>query len=98
MELEYTLIDCSTGLIYGPYETFNRAREHAEDFEQWEITNAEEGLVDWSPTPERGDGAEVEARRRRGKRGSAEAIEWLATAGPEQSVEAEAMLLNPAST
>ena len=22
MDLEYTLIDCATGLIYGPYETF----------------------------------------------------------------------------
>ena len=22
MNLEYTLIDCATGLIYGPYETF----------------------------------------------------------------------------
>jgi hypothetical protein len=51
MELEYTLIDCSTGLIYGPYETFNQAREHAEDFEQWEILNRDGKLVDWSAKP-----------------------------------------------
>jgi hypothetical protein len=49
MELDYMLIDCSTGLIYGPYDTFNRARERAEDFEQWEILNRDGGLVDWSP-------------------------------------------------
>jgi hypothetical protein len=49
MELEYTLIDCSTSLIYGPYETFNQAREHAEEFEPWEIINREGNLVDWSP-------------------------------------------------
>ena len=29
MELEYTLIDCSTSLIYGPYETFDQARGQA---------------------------------------------------------------------
>jgi len=32
--LEYTLIDCSTHLIYGPYETFVQARGRAEDFER----------------------------------------------------------------
>ena len=52
MELEYTLIDCSTSLIYGSYETFNQAREHAEDFERWEIINYEGSLVDWSPNPD----------------------------------------------
>jgi hypothetical protein len=51
MELEYTLIDCSTGLIYGPYETFNEARERAEGFEFWEILNRVGHLVDWSPKP-----------------------------------------------
>ena len=49
MELEYTLIDCSTSLIYGPYGTFKQTREHAEDFERWEIINAEGNLIDWSP-------------------------------------------------
>src|SRR5262245_39828007 len=44
----YTLIDCSTNLIYGPYETFNMARSHAEDFSRWEILNEEGNLVDWS--------------------------------------------------
>jgi hypothetical protein len=48
MELEYTLIDCSTSLIYGPYETFNQARGHAEDFATWEILNGGGNLVDWS--------------------------------------------------
>jgi hypothetical protein len=51
MELEYTLIDCSTGLIFGPYGTFNRAREHAEDFAIWEILNRDGDLVDWSSQP-----------------------------------------------
>jgi hypothetical protein len=48
MELEYTLIDCSTSLIYGPYETFNQARGHADDFATWEILNCGGNLVDWS--------------------------------------------------
>jgi len=56
-----TLIDCSTGLIYGPYETFNQAREHGEDFERWEIINAEGDLVDWSPTPKAALSTEAEA-------------------------------------
>jgi hypothetical protein len=51
MDLEYTLIDCATGLIYGPYETFLQARERAEGFERWEIINRVGNLVDWSPTP-----------------------------------------------
>jgi hypothetical protein len=51
MELQYTLIDCSTGLIYGPYETFNEARERAEGFERWEIINRVGNLIDWSFTP-----------------------------------------------
>jgi hypothetical protein len=51
MDLEYTLIDCATGLIYGPYETFVQARECAEGFERWEIINREGNLIDWSPTP-----------------------------------------------
>ena len=50
MDFEYTLIDCATGLIYGPYETFSQARDRAEDFEQWEIINREGNLVDWSAT------------------------------------------------
>ena len=51
MEFDYTLIDCSTGLIYGPYETFYQARERAANFERWEIINREGNLIDWSPTP-----------------------------------------------
>jgi hypothetical protein len=50
MDLEYTLIDCATGLIHGPYETFSQARDRADDFEQWEIINREGNLVDWNPT------------------------------------------------
>ncbi len=37
MDLEYTLIDCATGLIYGPYETFLQARERAGDPEYLSI-------------------------------------------------------------
>ena len=51
MDLEYTLIDCATGLIYGPYETCLQARGRAEGFERWEIINRLGNLVDWSPTP-----------------------------------------------
>jgi hypothetical protein len=51
MELEYTLIDCATDLIYGPYETFLQARSRAEGFERWEIINRVGNLIDWSPTP-----------------------------------------------
>jgi hypothetical protein len=51
MELEYTLIDCATGLIYGPYKAFLQARERAEGFERWEIINRAGNLIDWSPTP-----------------------------------------------
>jgi hypothetical protein len=47
MELEYTLIDCSTGLIYGPYESFREARERAQDFTHWEIMNREGNLIEW---------------------------------------------------
>jgi hypothetical protein len=49
MDLEYTLIDCATGL-YGPYETFLQAREWAEGFGQWEIIDRAGNLIDWSPT------------------------------------------------
>ena len=51
MDLEYTLIDCATDLIYGPYETILEARERAEGFERWEIINRVGDLIDWSPTP-----------------------------------------------
>jgi len=51
MDLEYTLIDCATGLIHGPYETFLQARARAEDFEGWEIINHLGNLIDWSPIP-----------------------------------------------
>lgn len=46
---EYTLVDCETGLIHGPYETCAMARDHAE-FEgiaTWEIITDDERLVDW---------------------------------------------------
>jgi hypothetical protein len=52
MDSEYTLIDCATGLIYGPYETSRQARECAEDFVRWEIVNRAGDLIDWSPTPQ----------------------------------------------
>ena len=51
MDLEYTLIDCATGLIYGPYETCLQALDRAEGFERWEIINRLGNLVDWSPPP-----------------------------------------------
>ena len=66
MDLEYTLIDCATGLIYGPYETFRQARERAEGFEQWEIINRVGNLVDWSPTPSTVLTATEQAAKNRG--------------------------------
>ncbi len=50
MNFEYTLIDCATDLIYGPYETYHQARERAESFERWEVINRAGNLVDWSHT------------------------------------------------
>jgi len=61
MELEYMLIDCSTGLIYGPYETFNRAHEHAEDFAIWEILYRDGPLVDWRSQPPTAGSASAKA-------------------------------------
>lgn len=49
MDSEYTLIDCATGLSYGPYERCRQARERAEGFERWEIVNRAGDLVDWTP-------------------------------------------------
>jgi hypothetical protein len=43
----YTLVDCSTDLIYGPYETFKEALDHTEAFERWEIVTEDGDLVDW---------------------------------------------------
>ena len=47
--MEYTLIDCTTGTVHGPFGTFKQARGRAEDFAQWEILDGNFGLVDWSP-------------------------------------------------
>jgi hypothetical protein len=44
---EYTLVDCSTDLVYGPYETLNQALSHAEVFAHWEIIDGDCNLVGW---------------------------------------------------
>jgi NUMOD3 motif len=54
MTPEYTVIDCKTDLIEGPFESFEQARECAEDFKQWEIINRDGDLVDWSPKKRKG--------------------------------------------
>ena len=59
--LEYTLIDCDTDLIYGPYACFEEARERAEQFKRWEIINRDGGLVDWSGKPKTGGSTSAEA-------------------------------------
>ena len=59
--LEYTLIDCDTDLIYGPYACFEEARECAEQFKRWEIINRDGGLVDWSRKPKTGGSTSAEA-------------------------------------
>ena len=51
---EFTLVDCETGLIYGPYRTCPMARAHAEveAIATWEIYTDGDALVDWShPDP-----------------------------------------------
>jgi hypothetical protein len=51
---EYTLIDCETGLIYGPYQScaMARAGAEAEAIATWEIFTDGDKLVDWSrPEP-----------------------------------------------
>ena len=51
---EFTLVDCATGLIYGPYRTCPMARAHAEveAIATWEIFIDGDALVDWScPDP-----------------------------------------------
>lgn len=47
---EYTLIDCKTELVYGPYETLARARCCAEEheLEAWEIIDAEGKVIEWT--------------------------------------------------
>jgi hypothetical protein len=47
--MEYTLVDCITNLIYGPFETLQEARRQAENLDRWEIVNADERVIDWSP-------------------------------------------------
>ena len=51
---EYILVDRETGLIYGPYETCETARAHADagTITAWEIITDGDKLVDWSrPDP-----------------------------------------------
>jgi hypothetical protein len=47
---EYTLIDCATGLSYGPSELVDRARHRAEtgNIAKREIINRDVKLVAWS--------------------------------------------------
>ena len=47
---EYTLIDCATGLSYGPFELVDQARHRAEvgNIANWEIINRDDKLVAWS--------------------------------------------------
>jgi len=47
-DLAYPLIDCTTGLIYGPYETCDQARDRAVEFVAWQILNSHGDLVEWS--------------------------------------------------
>jgi hypothetical protein len=58
-DLDFTLIDGATGLVCGPYDSFDQARERADDFATWEILNADGDLVDWSRPPEAREKAEA---------------------------------------
>ena len=46
----FTLLDCQTGLIYGPYRTCVMARANAEAhaIATWEIFTDDDKLIDWS--------------------------------------------------
>ena len=46
---EYTVIDCATGLPYGPFELADQARHRAElgDIAKWEIIHRGGKLVAW---------------------------------------------------
>ena len=50
MKADYILIDCATGLSYGPFELVDRARHRAEavNIAKWEIINRAGKLVAWS--------------------------------------------------
>jgi hypothetical protein len=47
---EYTLVDCQTELVFGPYQTCVMARDaaEAEAIATWEIFVDGDALVDWS--------------------------------------------------
>jgi hypothetical protein len=45
--MEYCLIDSTNALVYGPYETVNEARAHADALPAWEIIDANGDLMDW---------------------------------------------------
>lgn len=47
--MEYTVIDCDTRLIYGPYETLAEARDRVEqyDLKTWEIIDTEGRTIEW---------------------------------------------------
>jgi hypothetical protein len=53
--MEYCLIDCTTALVYGPYETLYEACAHADALPAWEIIDGNGDLIDWS----RGSAAET---------------------------------------
>lgn len=46
--MEYCLIDCTNALAFGPYETFNKARERADALPAWEIIDGNGDIIDWS--------------------------------------------------
>lgn len=48
--MEYTVIDCKTELVYGPYDTLAEARDRVEQYniETWEIIDAEGKVIEWT--------------------------------------------------
>jgi hypothetical protein len=50
---EFTLVDCETGLIYGPYQSCAMARADAEAkaIAAWEIFTDDDKLLDWEGAP-----------------------------------------------
>jgi hypothetical protein len=48
MFLEYSVIDLRTGLVSGPYPSFNEARSRVNNFTGWEIARDDnEAVLDW---------------------------------------------------
>ena len=51
---KHILVDCDTGLIYGPYESCAKAEAYAETYAlaAWEVVGSDNKLIAWSRKPD----------------------------------------------